>query len=122
MRRPAAPRQRAMSIFRDVLGRPVEEAATLMDLSVAASDSALQRARRTPRERLPRRRTHWAAGRHGQQGRDVVRRCVDAAQPHWRREGAQRCFTRPSDDGSQGLSFGSGRPGSQCLVGRPERR
>lgn len=74
------PRQGAVLIFRDVLGRPVQEAATLMDMSVAASDSALQRARRTLRERLPGRLTNWAAGRHGQQERDTVRRCTDAAE------------------------------------------
>ncbi|WP_143050253.1 hypothetical protein [Streptomyces sp. 2231.1] len=39
-------------------------------MSVAASCSALQRARRT----------NWAAGRHGQQERDTVRRCMDAAE------------------------------------------
>ncbi|MFF4120985.1 RNA polymerase subunit sigma-70 [Streptomyces sp. NPDC001714] len=74
------PRQRAVLIFRDVLGRPVEETATLMDMSVAASNSALQRARQTLRERLPRRRTDWAAGRHAQQEHDIVRRYMVAAE------------------------------------------
>ncbi|MFF4315928.1 RNA polymerase subunit sigma-70 [Streptomyces sp. 900105755] len=74
------PRQRAVLIFRDVLGRPVEEAAKLMDMSVAASNSALQRARQTLRERLPRRRTSWAAGQHSQQERDIVRRYMAAAE------------------------------------------
>ncbi|MER6226881.1 RNA polymerase subunit sigma-70 [Streptomyces sp900105755] len=74
------PRQRAVLIFRDVLGRPVEEAAKLMDMSVAASNSALQRARQTLRERLPRRRTDWAAGQRSQQERDIVRRYMAAAE------------------------------------------
>jgi len=53
------PRQRAVLIFRDVLGRPVDETAQLMDMSVAASNSALQRARQTLRERMPERRVDW---------------------------------------------------------------
>jgi RNA polymerase sigma-70 factor (ECF subfamily) len=74
------PRQRAVLIFRDVLGRPVEETATLMDMSVAASNSALQRARQTLRERLPQRRDDWEVGGHSQQERDIVRRYVVAAE------------------------------------------
>ncbi|WP_194912257.1 sigma-70 family RNA polymerase sigma factor [Catenulispora rubra] len=74
------PRQRAVLIFRDVLGRPVEETATLMDMSVAASNSALQRARQTLRERLPQRRVDWTAGTHSQQERDIVRRYMVAAE------------------------------------------
>lgn len=74
------PRQRAVLILRDVLGRPVEETATLMDMSVAASSSALQRARQTLRERLPQRRVDWTVGTHSQQERDIVRRYTVAAE------------------------------------------
>ncbi|MFG3207307.1 sigma-70 family RNA polymerase sigma factor [Streptomyces sp. NPDC048192] len=74
------PRQRAVLIFRDVLGRPAKEVAALMDMSVAASNSALQRARQTLRERLPERRTHWAAGPHSRQEHDIVRRYMAAAE------------------------------------------
>jgi RNA polymerase sigma-70 factor (TIGR02960 family) len=74
------PRQRAVLIFRDVLGRPVEETATLMDMSVAASNSALQRARQTLRDRLPQRRTDWALGSHSQEEREIVRRYMVAAE------------------------------------------
>lgn len=76
------PRQRAVLIFRDVLGRPADETATLMDMSVAASNSALQRARQTLRDRLPQRRTDWAAGSHShsQEEREIVRRYMAAAE------------------------------------------
>jgi len=74
------PRQRAVLIFRDVLGRPVEETATLMDMSVAASNSALQRARQTLRDRLPQQRSDWAVGSHSQEEREIVRRYMVAAE------------------------------------------
>ncbi|WP_031523692.1 RNA polymerase subunit sigma-70 [Streptomyces sp. NRRL F-5123] len=74
------PRQRAVLIFRDVLGRPVEEVAALTDMSAAATNSALQRARRTLRERLPRQRADWAVGQRSQEEQDVVRRYTAAAE------------------------------------------
>jgi RNA polymerase sigma-70 factor (ECF subfamily) len=55
------PRQRAVLIFRDVLGWSAKETAEVLDLSVAAANSALQRARPVLREHLPVRRTEWSA-------------------------------------------------------------
>jgi RNA polymerase sigma-70 factor (ECF subfamily) len=56
------PRQRAVLILRDVLEWSAKETAELLEVGVAAVNSALQRARATIREQLPTgRREDWAA-------------------------------------------------------------
>ncbi|MFD3683840.1 RNA polymerase subunit sigma-70 [Nocardiopsis sp. NPDC058631] len=75
------PRQRAVLILRDVLGRPAQETADVLDVSVAAVKSALQRARATLREALPPNRADWGpVTAPSQQERTVLRRYVEASR------------------------------------------
>jgi RNA polymerase sigma-70 factor (ECF subfamily) len=73
------PRQRAVLILRDVVGWSAMETAGLLDVSVAAVKSALQRARATLRKRMPEHRTEWSAStRHQEQA--LVRRYIAALE------------------------------------------
>lgn len=71
------PRQRAVVILRDVLDLPAAETAELLDLSVAAVNSAAQRARSTLRSGLPTHRTEWVSTASDQE-RELVDRYIDA--------------------------------------------
>jgi RNA polymerase sigma-70 factor, ECF subfamily len=76
------PRQRAVLILRDVIGWSARETAAMLDVSVVASNSALQRARETLRGHLPERRDDWRAARVSDPAeQEVLVRYMDA----WKR-------------------------------------
>jgi RNA polymerase sigma-70 factor (ECF subfamily) len=73
------PRQRAVLILRDVLEWTAAEAAAVLDIGVAAVNSALQRARATLREHLPQgRREDWTAPAVSEAERAMVEGFIDA--------------------------------------------
>jgi RNA polymerase sigma-70 factor (TIGR02960 family) len=72
------PRQRAVLILRDLLGWPADETASMLDTSVAAANSALQRARATLRARLPARPSDWIGPEPSEEERVLLERFIDA--------------------------------------------
>jgi len=75
------PQQRAALILCDVLDWSAKDAADLLDLSVPAVNSALQRARARLRERLPSRKPAWPANVDASAAeRDLVKKYVEASE------------------------------------------
>jgi RNA polymerase sigma-70 factor, ECF subfamily len=75
------PRSRAVLIVRDVLGWSAKETAELLDTSVAAVNSALQRARAALEERLPEQRDEWTAATEPDAAeRALLERYVEASE------------------------------------------
>jgi RNA polymerase sigma-70 factor, ECF subfamily len=126
------PLQRAALILRDVLGWSAKETAAMLETSVAAANSALQRARTTVHDQLPAQRTEWGpATEPSTQERQLLQRYMDA---HERADSGavvamlheQARFTMPPEptlyDGRDAVAeffehaFGEGRPGEFRLV------
>ena len=75
------PQQRAALILCDVLDWSAKDAADLLELSVPAVNSALQRARARLRERLPSRKPAWPANADASAAeRDLLKRFVEATE------------------------------------------
>lgn len=73
------PRQRAVLILRDVVSLPAAEVAEVLDTSVPAVTSALQRARATLRDQWPGGRLDWAPAAEPDPGqRLLLQRFIDA--------------------------------------------
>ena len=72
------PRQRAALVARDVLGWPASETASALGTSVAAANSALQRARATMQSHLPDTRAEWSAREPSAEERRLVEQFIAA--------------------------------------------
>jgi RNA polymerase sigma-70 factor (ECF subfamily) len=89
------PRQRAVLILRDVLEWAAEQVAEVLELSVAAVNSALQRGRATVRDRLPSgQREDWTAHETSETERELLMGFIDA---HERRD-AEAALALISED------------------------
>lgn len=72
------PRQRAALLAREVLGLSAAETAAMLDVSVAAANSALQRARETMKKHLPSHRSDWSARPPGAAEKELLAAFIDA--------------------------------------------
>jgi len=76
------PQQRAVLLARDVLGLSANETAAMLDTSVAAANSALQRARATLHERLPELSSDVSTTDLTAEDRALLAKFIDAHERH----------------------------------------
>jgi RNA polymerase sigma-70 factor (ECF subfamily) len=77
------PRQRAVLILRDALDWPADDTAAVLDMSLAAVNSALQRARATMQEQLPATRLEWATAADAKDAeRSLLQTYMEAFERH----------------------------------------
>jgi RNA polymerase sigma-70 factor, ECF subfamily len=88
------PRQRAVLILRDALDWPAEDAAAVLDMTVAGVNSALQRARATLKDRLPARHD-WASAAVAS---DADRALLQTYMEAWERHDASQLVALLRDD------------------------
>ena len=88
------PRQRAALLLRDVLGTPAAETADLLETSVAAANSALQRARATMQDHLPSHRMDWSTAEPSAEDRALLEQFIDAHE----RADAKACVAIAAQD------------------------
>ncbi len=77
------PRQRAVLILRDALDWPADDTAAVLEMSLAAVNSALQRARVTMKEQLPETRLEWETAADAEDAeRSLLESYVEAFERH----------------------------------------
>ncbi len=76
------PQQRAVLLARDVLGLSANETADMLETTVPAANSALQRARATMQARLPEHRLDWATTELTADDKVVLAKFIDAHERH----------------------------------------
>ena len=77
------PRQRAVLILRDALDWPADDTAAVLEMTLAAVNSALQRARATMKERLPATRLEWATVANAEDAeRSLLQTYMEAFERH----------------------------------------
>jgi RNA polymerase sigma-70 factor, ECF subfamily len=78
-----APRKRTVLILRDALDWPADDTAAVLEMSLAAVNSALQRARATLKERLPGTRLEWAGAAGAEDAeRSLLQEYLEAFERH----------------------------------------